>query len=74
VAWKLTEDPRHMSIWERWRRFRPLPEDIQRRLTNLKPLFAKEGILLAYLFGSLCRGKDGEDVDLALLSYSEWKG
>ncbi len=56
-----------MGIKERWEGFAPLPEDIKSRLSILIPLFAKERILLAYLFGSLGKGEGGEDADLALL-------
>lgn len=62
-----------MSNPERWARHRPLPPDIDKRLENLTPLFKKEGVLLAYLFGSLA-GKGEKtprppgDVDLAVLT------
>jgi uncharacterized protein len=57
-----------MSIAERWRRFRELPPDILLRLNGLAPLLKGEGVLLAYLFGSLARHDQGQDVDLALLA------
>ena len=56
-----------MGIAERWKRFAPLPSDMENRLERLGPLFAEEGVLLAYLFGSLGQGKQGADVDLAFL-------
>lgn len=56
-----------MGIAERWTRFRALPPDIQQKLAGLIPLFEREGVLLAYLFGSLAQDKPGHDVDLALL-------
>lgn len=55
-----------MGIKERWKRYKPLPEDILKRINNLKPFFKEKGVRLAYLFGSLVKGK-GEDVDIALL-------
>jgi len=55
-----------MAIKERWKRFKPLPEDIREKVSNLAPLFEGEGVLLAYLFGSLVRG-EGDDIDLAVL-------
>ena len=58
-----------MSIAERWQRFRELPPDIEAALERLIPLFENEGVLLAYLFGSLSRGEAGQDVDLAVLTY-----
>ncbi len=64
-----------MSNPERWTRHRPLPQDIDKRLQNLAPLFEKEGVLLAYLFGSLAgkgekpsRPRPPGDVDLAVLT------
>jgi predicted nucleotidyltransferase len=57
-----------VSVAERWRRFRELPPDIEAALGRLTPLFEREGVLLAYLFGSLGRGLAGKDVDLAVLT------
>ncbi len=56
-----------MGIAERWKRFAPLPSDMENRLERLGPLFDREGVLLAYLFGSLAQGKAGDDVDPAVL-------
>jgi len=56
-----------MGSAERWRRFRRLPPDIHRALGNLPPFFEREGVLLAYLFGSLSEGLEGQDVDLAIV-------
>lgn len=55
-----------MGIKERWKKFRPLPPGIRKRLDLLRPVFESEEILLAYLFGSLSRGQSGEDIDLAV--------
>lgn len=55
-----------MGIKERWSRYRPLPENILERIDGLVPFFKDKGIRLAYLFGSLVKGR-GEDVDIALL-------
>ena len=60
-----------MSIPERWARFRELSTNINQKLTQLTPLFEKEEVLLAYLFGSLSQGQVGHDVDLAILTRSE---
>lgn len=62
-----------LSIPERWNRHKPLPSDIQNRLENLSPLFKKEGVLIAYLFGSLAGNEDKSskppnDLDLAILT------
>lgn len=56
-----------MATAEKWHHFNPLPADIEQRLSRLNNLFAQEGVLLAYLFGSLARGGPAHDIDLALL-------
>ncbi len=56
-----------MGITERWKRFKELPADIEQALGRLIPLFEREGVLLAYLFGSLSKRRTGHDVDLAIL-------
>lgn len=56
-----------MGIKERWKGFKPLPEDIKERVSNLAPVFQRGEVLLAYLFGSLTRREQGKDVDLAVL-------
>ncbi|MFQ5399998.1 MAG: nucleotidyltransferase domain-containing protein [Anaerolineae bacterium] len=60
-----------MGTADKWHRFRELPADIQTRLQQLPALFAREGVLLTYLFGSLARAETGQDVDLALLMPEE---
>lgn len=60
-----------MGIKERWKRSKPLPEDIKERLLNLATVFKQEEILLVYLFGSLAEGGREEDVDLAVLPGKE---
>jgi len=57
-----------MSNAERWQRFRELPADIQQRLGQLPALFEREGVQLAYLFGSLVQDHTGRDIDLAILT------
>ncbi len=64
-----------MSNPERWTRYRPLPQDIEKRLENLVPIFEEKGVMLAYLFGSLAqkgeklsRPRPPGDVDLAILT------
>jgi predicted nucleotidyltransferase len=62
-----------LGIPERWNRHRPLPQDINARVESLVPFFEGEGILLAYLFGSLAeKGRKAQrspgDVDLAVLT------
>jgi predicted nucleotidyltransferase len=62
-----------MGITERWHRHKSVPQDIEKRLESLGPLFEKEGVLLAYVFGSLA-GKSAKpprppgDIDLAVLT------
>jgi predicted nucleotidyltransferase len=61
-----------MAIKERWKGFADLSPDIKQKLQQLPPLLEKHGVLLAYLFGSLCRhvatGDTANDVDLAVWS------
>jgi predicted nucleotidyltransferase len=57
-----------MGTAERWRRFRELPPDIEAALLRLVPLFESQGVLLAYVFGSLRKGGPAHDVDLAILT------
>jgi hypothetical protein len=57
-----------MGIAERWNRFRQVPPDVEEALQRLGPVFEREGVLLAYLFGSLGSEQPAQDVDLALLT------
>lgn len=52
---------------KKWYRTKPLPSDIASRLDQLSSLFEAEGVLVAYIFGSLAQQREGNDVDLALL-------
>lgn len=54
-------------IAKKWHRVKELPAGISQRVAALPPVLAEEGVLLAYLFGSLAERPDGNDVDLALL-------
>ncbi len=56
-----------MGTAEKWHKFKPLPADITKRLQQIVPLFVKEGVLLAYLFGSMVQADEAQDVDLALI-------
>lgn len=60
-----------MAAAERWHKFAELPDNIRDTLTQLPPLLAREGVLLAYLFGSLAQNRPANDVDLALLTPEE---
>lgn len=69
-----------MGIPERWLRHSPLPNDILTSLEKLLPIFEEEGVLLAYIFGSLANARDvskrePHDIDLALLTKDKpaWK-
>jgi predicted nucleotidyltransferase len=60
-----------MGIAERWAGHRPLPEEIRGSLEELTSLFEREGVILAYLFGSLARdetNREPHDVDIAVLT------
>jgi uncharacterized protein len=57
-----------MATAEKWRHFEPLPAGMAERLSRLDDLFVREGVLLAYIFGSLLQdSRPAQDVDLALL-------
>lgn len=69
-----------MGIAERWKGHKPLPQDILSSLETLTPIFEREGVLLAYLFGSLTKvdeagDREPHDLDLALLTKDQpaWK-
>lgn len=61
------------SMGKKWHRVAPLPDDLAQRLTQLPDLLATEGVDLAYLFGSVARHGQGNDVDLALWMQDEDK-
>ncbi len=67
VQWVQTPLVLTMGIKERWSGFKPLPRDIMERIGQLKPLFERHGVRLAYVFGSLAEGRPANDVDLAIL-------
>lgn len=61
-----------MGIPERWKGHKPLPKHIRQLLpTRLTPLFERDNVELAYVFGSLARNNNGHrephDLDLAVL-------
>jgi predicted nucleotidyltransferase len=55
-----------MAIKERWKGFAELSPDIELKLEQLPALFKSHRVQLAYLFGSLGRGAQANDVDLAV--------
>lgn len=55
-----------MSIKERWKRYKEIPDNLHERIEMLGNFFRQKGVNLAYLFGSAMRGK-GNDVDIAVL-------
>jgi predicted nucleotidyltransferase len=57
-----------MAIKERWKGVAELPADIEHRLELLPDILREHGVQLAYLFGSLIRGPEANDVDLAVWS------
>lgn len=59
-----------MGIPERWTKFPELPPNIKQKLAQLIPLFEREGVQLAYLFGSLSQSPEGHDIDLGVLTQS----
>lgn len=55
-----------MSIKERWKRYKEIPDNLAERIEMLGSFFRQKGVHLAYLFGSAIRG-NGNDVDIAVL-------
>lgn len=55
-----------MSIKERWKRYKEIPDNLHERIEMLGNFFRQKGVNLAYVFGSAMRGK-GNDVDIAVL-------
>jgi predicted nucleotidyltransferase len=66
---RFSEKELSMGIKERWKGSRPLPEysDIKDRLNTVEAIFERNGVVLAYLFGSLVRSRRANDIDLAVL-------
>lgn len=56
-----------MATAEKWHKFKPLPTNILERIARLPEYLSQTHVQLAYLFGSLAKEAQGEDVDLALL-------
>ncbi|MDP3296877.1 MAG: nucleotidyltransferase domain-containing protein [Thermodesulfovibrionia bacterium] len=57
-----------MTVAERWKGYKELPEDVINRLEGIKVFWGKNSdIFLVYLFGSLVERKYANDVDLAIL-------
>ncbi len=56
-----------MTIKEKYKNFPPLPKDIKEKLNNLKEVFVRNRVKIAYLFGSILKEENPEDVDLAVL-------
>jgi len=56
-----------MGVKEKYKNFPPLPKDIKEKLGNLKEVFTKNKVKIAYLYGSIIKGENPEDVDLAVL-------
>jgi len=57
-----------MTVAERWKGYKELPEDIVDRLDMVKVFWEESNdIFLVYLFGSLAEEKNANDIDLAIL-------
>lgn len=57
-----------MSIAERWKGYKDLPENIIEMLNDTKGFWERnKDVLLVYLFGSLSEKGSGNDIDLAIL-------
>ena len=57
-----------MGSTEKWKGFASLSPTIQSTLKRLPELLSATDARLVYLFGSLTKGKMGNDVDLAILT------
>ena len=57
-----------MGSTEKWKGFASLSPTIQSTLKRLPELLSATDVRLVYLFGSLAKGKMGNDVDLAILT------
>lgn len=56
-----------MGVKEKYKNFPPLPKNIKEKLENLKEVFIKNKVKIAYLYGSIIKEENPEDVDLAVL-------
>ncbi|HOP95686.1 MAG TPA: nucleotidyltransferase domain-containing protein [Dictyoglomaceae bacterium] len=56
-----------MGIKEKYKDLPPLPPDTKERVKNLKGIFDKNRVLLAYIFGSFEEKENPEDIDIAVL-------
>ncbi len=57
-----------MTVAERWKGHKDLPEDVINRLEGIKAFWEEnKDIFLVYLFGSLVERRNANDVDLAIL-------
>ncbi|MGB9858129.1 MAG: type VII toxin-antitoxin system MntA family adenylyltransferase antitoxin [Dictyoglomaceae bacterium] len=56
-----------MGVKEKYKNFPPLPKDIKEKINNLKEVFVKNKVKIVYLFGSILREENPEDIDLAVL-------
>jgi len=56
-----------MGVKEKYKNLPPLPKDIKERISQLREIFIKNKVRLAYLFGSILREENPEDIDMAVL-------
>ena len=56
-----------MGIKGKYENLPPLPSNIRERLKNLREVFERNGVFLAYFFGSFLEREDAEDIDIAVL-------
>ena len=56
-----------MGIKGKYENLPPLPSNIRERLENLGEVFERNGVFIAYLFGSFLEREDAEDIDIAVL-------
>lgn len=61
-----------MTVKEKYINLPPLPKDIKEKIYNLDYIFKKNKVKLAYLFGSILRREDPEDIDIGVLMEGDY--
>ena len=56
-----------MGVKEKYKNFPTLSKDIKEKINNLKEVFIKNKVKIAYLFGSILKEENPEDIDIAVI-------
>jgi len=54
-----------MGVKEKYKNFPTLSKDIKEKINNLKEVFIKNKVKIAYLFGSILKEENPEDIDIS---------